>query len=58
MKVNRHCLTKGLMECGVTPNKMAEEDYIHARLYAFVEKYGVSALRALALSKLYRTKLA
>jgi len=39
------------MECGVTPNKMAEEDYIHARLYAFVEKYGVSALRALALSK-------
>ncbi|KAN0072416.1 hypothetical protein V8E54_009345, partial [Elaphomyces granulatus] len=53
----RDCLA---MECGVTPNRTAEEDYTpvflgHARLYVFAEKYGVSTLRALALSKLHRT---
>lgn len=53
----RDCLA---MECGVTPNRTAEEDYTpvflgHARLYVFAEKYGASTLRALALSKLHRT---
>jgi hypothetical protein len=63
--IHRHSLNVRTRECfvmeyGVVPNWAAEENYTpvflgHARLYVFAEKYGISTLRTLTLSKLHQT---
>ncbi|KFZ23587.1 hypothetical protein V502_01936 [Pseudogymnoascus sp. VKM F-4520 (FW-2644)] len=49
-----------LYRCEVRQNASAEEDYTsvflgHARLYVFVDKWGIEALKTLSLHKLHKT---